>query len=605
MTYLVNMLAEQTAKHPDREVYLHRWRKGGPWISSTWREFKNLTDTCARALAAFADKMKQQDNIAICSPNTPQVIIAELAAFSNRLSSTPIYPSASQDQTDFILLDAKSKVLFVGDKNQYPLAYNFYRNHPDQLLAIVHFDNCADKFMPDDNISMTWDDFLALGRQTSELDEIVARRSAEGISSDLATLIYTSGTTGEPKGVMLCHEQYEAAMTAHLKRLSYIKDDDLSLSFLPMSHILEKAWCYFCLIRSLRIAFNYDPRAIQDTLKEIHPNIMCCVPRFWEKVYTATRKKIDSMPRWQRLMVARALHIGQKYNLKYRCLNRRVPALLRAEYNFWDHRIFAKLKQAIGIPAPNFFPTAGAPISDRICTFFRSVGVDIIVGYGLSETTATVSCFPEYGYEIGTAGTPLPEVSVKISDSGEILVKGRSVMRGYYNNPETNEKAFTRDGYFRTGDAGFLTPSGALVLTERIKDLFKTSNGKYVAPQALESRLAEDDMIDELAIIGNNRPYVTALVVPNFHELREWAHKNKIPFADTAHLVHNPRVVDMVLNRIKPLQKNMARHEQIKKITLLAHHFSIMDGEVTNTMKVRRNIVEQRYATEISRMYAQ
>lgn len=602
MTYLVKMLAGQTERYPDREVLKHRPCKGGAWESVSWRQFKNLVDKSARALASYTPGLDQLDRIAVCSPNTPQVLITELAAFSNRMASTPLYPSASQQQVDFILDDCNARILFIGDKNQYPMAYTYWKTHPNRLLAIVHFDNRTEKFQADDTISITWEDFIAKGND-SALDQIVTKRSDEGSAEDLATLIYTSGTTGEPKGVMLCHEQYEAAIRMHLEMLTYINDEDVSLSFLPMSHIFEKAWCYFCLTRGIRIAINYDPRSIQDTIQEIHPNIMCCVPRFWEKVYTATRKKIASIPRWQRLMVSRALKVGKQYNLNYRRLNSKPPTLLRIEYNFWNKRVFLMLKKAIGIPNPNFFPTAGAPISDRICSFFRSVGIDIVVGYGLSETTATVSCFRESGFEIGTAGKPLPNVQVRIGEGGEVLVKGKSVMKGYYNNPEANKSAFTSDGFFRTGDAGYITKNGELTLTERIKDLFKTSNGKYIAPQALETRLAEDDMIDQVAIIGNNRQYVTALVVPNFHELKIWAKKNSITYSETKELVQNPRAVEMVMSRIRPLQKNMAHFEQIKKITLLPNYFSIMDGEVTNTMKVRRKIVEQRYSAEIKSMY--
>lgn len=233
----------------------------------------------------------------------------------------------------------------------------------------------------------------------------------------------------------------------------------------------------------------------------------------------------------------------------------------------------------------------------------HSVGIDIIIGYGLSETTATVSCFPETDYEIGTVGLPMPGVKVRIDDNGEILVKAPTVTPGYYNNPEANAKAFTEDGYFRTGDAGHFTPSGALVLTERVKDLFKTSNGKYIAPQMLESRLAENKYIDEVAVIGDKRKYVTALVVPNLSQLRRWAEKEGMQTSDSVALCADPRIVAFMMSEINPVQADLAEFEKIKKITLLPHHFSIMNGEVTNTMKVRRPIVNERYAAEIEKMY--
>ena len=302
-------------------------------------------------------------------------------------------------------------------------------------------------------------------------------------------------------------------------------------------------------------------------------------------------------------MVRRALKCGKRRNLDYRRRGARVPWLLEKEYSFWNKNIFSKLKHAIGIPQPNMFPTAGAPLSDKICEFMHSAGINIVIGYGLSETTATVSCFPDTGYEIGTVGIPLTGVKVKIDKSGEILVKGPTVTPGYYKNPEANEKAFTDDGYFRTGDAGYFTRGGALVLTERVKDLFKTSNGKYIAPQMLESRLAENKYIDEAAVIGDRRKYVTALVVPNLSQLRRWASENGLETDDTNTLVSDPRTVAFMMKQIDGVQQGLAEYEKIKKITLLPNHFSIMNGEVTNTMKVRRPIVAKRYAREIESMY--
>ena len=304
-------------------------------------------------------------------------------------------------------------------------------------------------------------------------------------------------------------------------------------------------------------------------------------------------------------MAARALKIGKRRNLGYVRLGRRVPFLLEKEYNFWDRNIFGKLKKAVGIPDPNFFPTAGAPLSDRICEFMRSVGIDVVIGYGLSETTATVTCFRDIDYEIGTVGLPLPGISVRISEEGEILVKGATVTPGYYQNPEANAQAFTSDGYFRTGDAGYLTPSGALVLTERVKDLFKTSNGKYIAPQMLESRLAENKYIDETAVIGDRRKYVTALIVPNLSQLRAWASSQGIAVDDTEAMLADPRVYDFMMKQIDSVQQDVASYEKIKKIALLPYHFSIMNGEVTNTMKVRRPVVAKRYAREIEAMYGE
>lgn len=600
---LVEKIEEQGRLRGKKEAYRFCWRKDGEWLSTNWEEFAIQVKVVSRSFERLG--LLEKDKIAICSPNTPQILITELGAFRNRLASIPIYASSVQTQFDFIVSDGGARVLFVGDKHQYPMAYHYWKNHPEQIRQIVVFKNDGMALEADDTVTVFWDDFVRLGMEVGEeVEQEVEARAERGTPDDMATLIYTSGTTGEPKGVVITHRNYDECISKHLELLKAVKDTDLSMAFLPLSHILEKAWCFFCICRGIPIAVNYDPRLIQDTIHEVHPNLMCCVPRFWEKVYAGVKEKISKMKPMERLMIKRALAVGRNRNCNYRRRGKKVPWLVEKEYGFWDRKVFQRLKDAVGIPNPNFFPTAGAPLSDRICEFMRSVGIDIIVGYGLSETTATVACFPDVGWEIGTVGVPLPGIKVKIDDNGEILVKGGTVTPDYYNNPEANAAAFTDDGWFRTGDAGHFTSSGALVLTERIKDLFKTANGKYIAPQMLESRLAENKYIDEVAVIGDRRKYVTALVVPNMSQLRRWAHDKGLP-EDTEQLVADKRTVDFIMDQIQGYQKDIAEFEKIKKITLLPHHFSIMMGEVTNTMKVRRPIVSKNYAQQIEAMYAE
>ena len=599
---LVEMIRRQAEKYGDREAYRYCWRKAGEWLPTSWEEFRVQIDVAARALVRLG--LKEKDTIAICSNNTPQILITEYAGFRNRAATIPLYASSSQSQYDFIVNDGQPRLLFVGEQHQYPLAYRYWKAHPDQIDKIIIFKKEGLEKMPDDTVSIFWEDFMRLGTEADEDTRIlVEQRTDRGLPDDIATLIYTSGTTGEPKGVCLNHANYDAAMEAHLKFLTNVTDKDISMAFLPMSHILEKAWCFFCLTKGIRIAINEDPRIIQDTIHHVHPNIMTCVPRFWEKVYAGVKEKISKMGKMQQMMVGRAIRVGYRRNLGFKREGKPVPAFLEKEYRFWDKRIFSKVKNAIGIPNPNMFPTAGAPLSPRITEFFQSIGINVIIGYGLSETTATVSAFPLKGFEIGTVGKPLPMVKVKIDSEGEILVKGPTVTSGYYNNPDANAKAFTDDGWFRTGDAGYFTESGALVLTERVKDLFKTSNGKYIAPQLLESRLAENKYIDELAVIGDQRKYVTALVVPNMEQLTAWAQSKGIDTEDKEAFLQNPDVTGMLMGEIDELQKDLASFEQIKRITLLPRHFSLEEGELTNTLKVRRPVVAKRYAKEIEAMY--
>ena len=600
---LVEIISRQAEKYGEREAYRFCWRKDGEWLSTSWAEFAVQVEVAGKALAAMG--LLEKDTVAVCSPNTPQILITEFGAFRNRIAVIPIYSSSVQSQYDFIVSNGKARVLFVGDKHQYPMAYEYWKAHPGQIMKIVIFKNDGLTLREDDTVSIFWDDFIRIGMQAD--NDVVAEVSARmerGLPEDMATLIYTSGTTGEPKGVVITHHNYDECIDKHMKLLKGLSDRDLSMAFLPMSHILEKAWCFFLLSKGVPIAVNYDPRLIQDTIHDVHPSVMCCVPRFWEKVYAGVKEKIAGMSRTQRWMVNRAIAIGKKRNIKYVRVGKQAPWLVEKEYQFWNRRVFQKLKDAIGIPNPNFYPTAGAPLSYTICEFMRSVGINVIIGYGLSETTATVSCFPDVGWEIGTVGIPLPGIKVRIDTNGEILVKGGTVTPGYYENPEANAAAFTEDGYFRTGDAGHFTASGALVLTERVKDLFKTSNGKYIAPQMMESRLAENKYIDEVAVIGDQRKFVTALVVPNLSQLRKWAAEKGLDGEDTEQLVKNPKVVEFIMSQVQNYQKDIAEYEKIKRITLLPHHFSIMNGEVTNTMKVRRPIVARNYAAQIEAMYS-
>lgn len=600
---LVEIIPAQARRYGDREAYRFCWRKDGEWQSTSWLEFNAQVDVAGKALARLG--LLEKDTIAICSPNTPQILITELGAFQNRIAAIPLYSSSSQEQFDFIVANGGAKVIFVGDSHQYPLAYSYWKRNPEAVKRVIVFKNDQLELFDDDTITVFWDDFVRYGMEASDdVAREVRRRSEEGLPEDMATLIYTSGTTGEPKGVAITHANYDAAIDIHLKLLRQVSDKDLSMAFLPMSHILEKAWCFYCLHRGVAIAVNYDPRNIQTTIQDVHPNLMCCVPRFWEKVYAAVNEKIASMSRMQRMLVAHAVRVGKRRNLDYVRLGKKAPWWVEKEYRFWNSRVFQKLKDAIGIPNPNMFPTAGAPLSDRITEFLRSVGIDVIIGYGLSETTATVSFYPEVGYEIGTVGVPLPGLKVRIDKNGEILVKGLTVTPGYYNNPEANAVAFTDDGFFRTGDAGYFTKNGALVLTERVKDLFKTSNGKYIAPQMLESRLAENKYIDEVAVIGDRRKFVTALVVPNFEQLGAWAAAAGKDSSDRNVLVSDPDTVAFIMQQIDAVQQGVAAYEKIKRITLLPSHFSLEKGEVTNTMKVRRPVVAKNYSAQIEAMYA-
>lgn len=598
---LVELIASQAAKYGDREVFRHKEHDKNDWIPTTWNQFNKEVNEAALAFEILG--IQENDNIAIYSQNRPEMLVTDFGAFNNRVVPVPLFATASKSQVEYIVKDASIKMIFVGDKDQYNIAREAEKDC-EVLKQIIVYDKNV-KFDDNDDNSLYFDQILQLGSKASDRTKAeVERRSQAATADDLACLIYTSGTTGEPKGVMLTHSNFDSQMDSHVKRLETVTDEDVSMNFLPLSHIFERAWAYFCLTKGIKMAINIDPREIQKTICEINPTIMCSVPRFWEKVYTAVQEKVHSMSGFQKKMVDHALKIGKIRNLDYERVGKKAPWHIEMQYKLFDKLVFSKLRRAIGIENGNIFPTAGAPLSDNIVEFLHSAGINIVVGYGLSESTATVSCYPILNYKIGTIGTKLPALDVKIGPNNEILLKGPTIMKGYYNKPAETAKAFTPDGYFRTGDAGTFDEDGNLIMTERIKDLFKTSNGKYIAPQALESRLGEDKYIEQVAVIGDQRKYVTAIIIPAYEALKEYAHNKKIKYQNVDELVKNSEIYKMIEDRINNLQQNFAGFEQIKKFTLLPRAFSMETGELTNTLKIRRPVINQLYRNEIDAMYA-
>ncbi|MDE5799654.1 MAG: long-chain fatty acid--CoA ligase, partial [Paramuribaculum sp.] len=570
------------------------------WVPTSWTDFRHQVDSVARALEILG--YKESDHIAIFSANRPEILITDFAAYANRMVPIPIYSTSTAEQVAYIINDASCHMLLVGTQAQYDLVRTVADKCPS-LRQIVTMDEV--KFQEGDTTTIPFTSLIGLGEKATEATIAeVDRRTEASDAEDIATIIYTSGTTGEPKGAVLPHSCFNTAMEIHRERLTQLTDSDTSICFLPLSHIFEKAWTYFCLYSGMSVAINNDPHDIQRSLREVKPTCMCSVPRFWEKVYTGVQEKLSEMKGIRKWIASRALACGRRRNLQYKRLGLPIPRLLEWRYRFFDKKVFAPMRRVIGIPNGKMFPTAGAPLSANIVEFLQSCGIDIIIGYGLSETTATVTCYPDTDYVIGSVGTTMPGIQVKIGEENEILVKGTTVMRGYYNKPEATEEAFTADGWFRTGDAGYIDAEGNLVLTERIKDLFKTSNGKYIAPQALESRLGEDKYIDQVAVIGDKRKYVTAIIIPAFEALKEYARKKHIQYQNIEDLLRNIDIRTMIQERIDKLQESFAGFERIKKFTLLPRAFTMEAGELTNTLKIKRKVINSHYAREIDAMYA-
>ena len=597
----VSLISNQAKKYGNREALRFRDYVTDQWTSMSWNSFKQDIGRCANALLLAG--VEPQGKVAVFSPNCPEILITHFASFYNRAIPVPIYATSSKDEAAYIINDSGASVLMVGGQEQYDVAIQLFDECPGlKLVVVMNTTVEVDKELK--NVT-TWRKFLSDGAQAGDLARsALAKRMDEGRPDDLMYLIYTSGTTGQPKGVMLTHSNFGAAMLAHGMRLTYVDDNDVSLSFLPLSHIFELGWTMFCLIHGLVVAINYNPKDIQRAVKEISPNCMCSVPRFWEKVYTAIIDNVNGAKPVVKTLFKTAIRVGKTRNIKYARNGLKAPYLIEKQYQYFEKKVFSRLRKAIGVENGKLFPTAGAMLSDNITEMLHAVGINIVIGYGLSETNASVSFYPNTGWELGTIGEPIPGVKVKIGEQNEILVKGPTVMRGYYNKPEETAKAIDQDGWFHTGDCGELTEKGHLVMTERLKDLYNTSNGKYIAPQMLETLLAQDKYMAQVAVIGDGRKYVSALIVPDFDELSMWATKRKIKFKNNEELVNNPKTHEMIEKLINEYQKNLASYEQIKRFVLLPRPFTMESGELTNTLKIKRAVINKRYAKLIDAMYA-
>ena len=583
----------------DKDALKIRNKQTGEWLPVSWKKFSETIMNTAYALCDYG--VEEFSNVGIYMQNMAECFYLDFALFANRAVSVPMYATSTTSQIEYIINEAQIEIIFVGEQFQYDNVYAAQKRS-NFLRKIVIVDNEVNK-ANDDTISVYFDQFISKQNASKESKALVEKRMSEAQEDDVVHILYTSGTTGEPKGVILHHSNYLEAFRIHDIRLGYLPKGFTSMCFLPLTHIFEKAWSFLCLHNNCTLAVNLDPKEIQERIKEVRPNAMSCVPRFWEKVYAGVQEKIESSNIILKKIFLDAIETGRIHNLEYRNKEKRAPWFIRMKFNLYNKTIYQLLKKVVGIENGIFFPCAGAALSDKVNIFLQSVNIPLAYGYGLTETTATVSCYPQTDFEMGTVGKVMPGVEVKIGENSEILVKGKIVMHGYYKKPEETAKSFTQDGFFKTGDAGYLTETDCIVLTERIKDMFKTSNGKYIAPQQIEIRLSEDKYIEMIAVIGDQRKYVTALIVPAYEELEAYAEGHGIPYKDLSELCRNSQIYKMIETRIQNLQKDFANYEQIKKFTLLPEGFTMVTGELTNTLKIKRQFITEKYKDVIETMY--
>lgn len=592
--HFARLISEKVKKNATRPLFYYQDASFTKWLPMTWGEFSEKVMATACSLAKFG--IKPSDTIGICSQNKPENMVVDFANYANRAISVPVFATASAPQIEYIVNDARVSILFVGEQLQFD---NAIQVKSDSLKLIVAFDSQVN--LRGYASAMYFDKFMQLDAEES-LKKEVEKRQKEAVDEDLAVIMYTSGTTGESKGVMLPHSCFAEAMRIHDIRLTSISKKDRDLMFLPISHIFERAWAYFLMMKDVPIYINLQPTRIQQTLREVRPSLMANVPRFWEKVAVGVKERIDTFSPFKKALVAWGFAVGKTVNLDYRRNGKHAPFFMYMKYKFADKFIFSKLKKTVGIENGNMFPAAGASMHNDLIVFFRSLGIPIVYGYGLTETTATVCAFDYKGYKIGTMGKIMPGIQVKIGEDDEILVKGKTVMHGYYNKPEATAAAFV-DGWFKTGDVGKIVDGDNLAMTDRLKDLFKTSNGKYIAPQQIETKLGMDPYIEQIAVIGNNKNFVTAIIAPNMDAVKKYAAEHHISYQSNDELLQNREIIALFEKRIEEGQLGMANYEKIKKFRLIKKGFTIEAGELTSTLKLRRAIIQQNYKYLIDEMY--
>lgn len=584
--HFVQRFREQAKNLANRTAL--RFMEEQKWAEMSWQTLQYHVDQLSYAL--LANGIGVQEKIAIFANNMPRWTMTDIAAMQIRAVAVPIYATNTAKQVEYIINNGDIKILFVGDQEQFEQAIEIAYNCP-QLTKIVAMKPTIK--LHGHAIACHWEDFIQVEANPTEL----AQRLAGKQLSDLFTLIYTSGTTGEPKGVMLDYANLAHQLHAHDIALPTVDGNDVSLSFLPFSHIFERAWIAYVLHRGAVNCYLENTDLVREALAEVKPTLMCAVPRLYEKIYTAVWDKVQKAPAHRRALFQWAINVGEKY-----LLTAKPSIVLKLQHRLADKLVLSKLRELLG-GRIRMMPCGGAKLEPSIALFFHSIGVNVKLGYGMTETTATVSCWQEKGFNPNSIGVVMPGMEVKIGDENEILVRGGAVMRGYYKKPEETAQAFTADGFLKTGDAGELDAEGNLYITDRIKELMKTSNGKYIAPQYIEGKLGKDKFIEQIAVIADAKKYVSALIVPCFASLEEYAKQLNIKYQDRVELIKHSEIVQLFEKRINELQKDLAGFEQVKKFTLLSQAFTTKMEEITPTLKLRRKVILERYKAQIEKMY--
>ncbi|MBI2619736.1 MAG: long-chain fatty acid--CoA ligase [Ignavibacteriales bacterium] len=593
---LSEMFDNITKRYADSTRPMLMTKIEGAYRGMTHAEYRRKVELFAMGLAALG--IKQGDRLSIVSENRPEWVIADMAMVILRVVNVPIYPTLTPKQIEFIYNDAGVKAAIVSNLFQLNKVIKIKPDVPTLERAVIMTEKGAtlsDTVLP---FSKIYD----LGAEFEKTHPAYVLESIpKAKPDDLLTLIYTSGTTGNPKGVMLTHGNLVSNVKASADVIPF-GETDVLLSFLPLCHSFERmAGYYTAMACGATVAYAESVETVRDNLMEVRPTIVTTVPRLFERIYNRMMKQVDSSPPARQKIFHWAVDIGKRYSAAKR--SGRVPVPLGVKRVAAARLVFSKLKQRTG-GRIRFFVSGGAALPRLLGEFFEGVGIQIIEGYGLTETSPVLTVNRLDDYKFGTVGRTIPGVEVKIADDGEILARGPNIMKGYYNNPQATKEAIDPDGWFHTGDVGMFDQEGHLVITDRKKHLFVSSGGKNIAPQPIENLfLSNSKFIDQFVLIGDGRMFLTALIVPEFEVLKEFARQNGIRVGSESDLVVESNIRELYRKEIDRIQRDLPTFERVRRFELLNQALTVENGEITPTMKVKRKVVEEKFAPLIEKMY--
>lgn len=592
----VNEILEAAFARFATKADLLNYKDGGAWRSVSTEEFRSRIRYLSLGLYQLG--IRSGDTVGLLSENRIEWNIADLAVLTLGAVLVPVYATQAIPQVEFILRDAEVKLLFVSTRSQWQRVRHVCDS--PRLRHVLTFE----RFDAEDPRQRDYSELLQMGLEIDERDPNLFEQVRYWPGpEELATLMYTSGTTGTPKGVMLTHGNLASNIESASQALG-AEDGEINLSFLPFSHIYERLSFYMYLRQGNTIYYAESLDRLGENIREVRPTVMVAVPRVFEKMYEKIEQVGMSRPAWRRALFRWSVEIGKSYSLR-RGRRQRVSPLLWFQYRLAFALVLSKWRRELGLARLRAFFSGGAPLSIDIACIFQAAGIEILQGYGLTETSPGISTNSAKNNKLGTVGRPLPGVEVRIDEESEILVRGPNVMRGYHRRAQENEAAFTKDGFLRTGDIGYLDEDGFLVVTDRKKDLLKTSGGKYIAPQPIENRLKQSPFITEAVLVADRRKFASALLVPNLQALRRWAKPRALEAPDEDALLRHPAVYELFRAEIERCNEGLGSFEMIKKFALLNACFSVDGGELTPTMKVRRRVVEEKYRALIDPLYSE